>query len=51
MELHIGAYVTLAGGKIAGIVLNYRGRIANIRTANGNLRIQIRDIESIQESA
>lgn len=49
MELHIGAKVTTAGG-LVGIVLNYRGRIANIRTADDNRRIQIREITSIQES-
>ena len=51
MELHIGAKVSLAGGKIVGTVLSHRGRIGTIRTPDGNKkRIEKRLIETILES-
>ena len=51
MELHIGAKVSLAGGKITGTVLSYRGRIVTIRTPDGDKkRIEKRLIETIMES-
>jgi preprotein translocase subunit YajC len=51
MELHIGARISLAGGKIAGTVLSYRGRIVTIRKDDGNkLRIEKRLIETIMEA-
>ena len=51
MELHIGAKVSLAGGKIVGTVLSHRGRIVTIRTPDGNKkRIEKRLIETILES-
>ena len=51
MELHIGAKVSLAGGKVVGTVLAYRGRIVTIRTTDGDkMRIEKRNIESIMEA-
>mgnify|MGYP000276327465 FL=1 len=51
MELHIGAKISLAGGKIVGTVLSHRGRIVTIRTPDGNkMRIEKRLIETIMES-
>ena len=51
MELHIGAKISLAGGKIVGTVLAHRGRIVTIRTPNGaKMRIEKRLIETVMES-
>ena len=51
MELHIGAKISLAGGKIVGTVLSHRGRIVTIRTPDGEKkRIEKRLIETIMES-
>ena len=51
MELHIGATISLAGGKITGTVLSYRGRIVTIRTPDGDKRrIEKSLIETIMES-
>ena len=51
MELHIGAKISLAGGKIVGTVLSHRGRIVTIRTPNGaKMRIEKRLIETIMEA-
>jgi preprotein translocase subunit YajC len=51
VELHIGAKVSLAGGKITGTVLAHRGRIVTIRTPNGaKMRIEKRLIETIMEA-
>ena len=51
MELHIGAKISLAGGKIVGTVLSHRGRIVTIRTPDGDKkRIEKHLIETIMES-
>ena len=51
MELHIGAKISLAGGKIVGTVLSHRGRIVTIRTPNGaKMRVEKRLIETITEA-
>ena len=51
MELHIGARITLAGGKIVGTVLAHRGRCVTIRLDNGEKRrIEKRLIETILEA-
>jgi len=51
MELHIGAKVSLAGGKITGTVLAHRGRCVTIRLDDGKkMRIEKRLIETIMEA-
>lgn len=51
MELHIGAKVSLAGGKIVGTVLAHRGRAVTIRLEDGKkMRIEKRLIEAIMEA-
>jgi len=51
MEIHIGARVTLAGGKIVGTVLAHRGRCVTILLDDGKkMRIEKRLIETILEA-
>ena len=51
MELHVGAKISLAGGKITGTVLAHRGRQVTIRTDDGKkLVVQKRLIETILEA-
>jgi preprotein translocase subunit YajC len=51
MELHIGARVSLAGGKIAGIVLAHRGRCVTILLDDGKkMRVEKRLIETVMEA-
>jgi preprotein translocase subunit YajC len=51
VELHIGAKVSLAGGKIVGTVLAHRGRCVTILLDDGKkMRIEKRLIETILEA-
>jgi small-conductance mechanosensitive channel len=51
MELHIGAKISLAGGKIAGTVLSYSSKAVRIRTEDGKkIVVPMKLIETIQEA-